>query len=75
MRLVKWLAVLSLSIVLFNANANANDMETVENDYKIYCTEQGEISGIEDAAEKESYVKECIESFMMPSGDAPEQNQ
>jgi len=73
MRLVKWLAVLSLSIVFFNANAN--DMEAAENDYKIYCTEQAEISGIEDVAEKESYVKECIESFMMPSGDVPEQNQ
>jgi len=75
MRIVKWLAFLSLSLVLFNANANANDMESAENDYKIYCTEQAEISGIEDAAEKESYVKECIESFIMPSGDAPEKNQ
>jgi len=73
MRIVKWLAFLSLSLVLFNANAN--DMESAENDYKIYCTEQAEISGIEDAAEKESYVKECIESFIMPSGDAPEKNQ
>ena len=73
MRIVKWLDFLSLSLVLFNANAN--DMEAAENDYKIYCTEQAEISGIEDAAEKESYVKECIESFIMPSGDAPEKNQ
>jgi len=73
MKLVEMLAVLSLTLTL-NV-ANAADMENSDADYNAYCTEQAEMSGIEDAAEKSSYIKECIESFAEPSADAPSQDR
>jgi len=73
MKLVQLLTVLSLSLTLFTANAA--DTDSAENDYKTYCEEQAEMSGIEDANEKSEYIKECIESFTVPSGDTSNQDQ
>jgi len=71
MKLVEMLAVLSLTLNV----ANAADTENADTDYNAYCMEQAEMSGIEDAAEKSSYIKECIESLAEPSADAPSQDR
>jgi len=73
MKFVEVLTILS-TLLIFNV-ANSAAMEDLEADYNVYCTEQAEMSGIEDAAEKSNYIKECIESFKVPSGDAPPQDQ
>lgn len=67
------LTILSLTLTL--NIANAADTETVDADYKSYCTEQAEMSGLDDAAEKSSYIKECLESLSGSSSDAPNQDQ
>ena len=71
MKLVQLLAVLSLSLTLYTANAE--NMDFVEDDYLTYCTEQAIESGIEDANEKSEYIKECLESFMTPAEDSAPQ--
>lgn len=70
MKLVELLAILSLALTL-NVS-HAADTDYAETDYKTYCTEQAEMSGIEEPTEKATYIKECIESFSVPSGDAPQ---
>ena len=72
MKLIQLLAALSLSLTLYTANAA--DKDAYEDDYITYCTEQADMSGIEDAEEKNVYIRECIESFKVPSGDAPQQD-
>ena len=73
MKFVKLLLALSLSSALYTANAE--EMTSAENDYITYCTEQADMSGIEDANEKSLYIKECIESFTVPFSDTPQQDQ
>jgi len=73
MKLFELLAAVSLSLIVYAANAT--EMESAENDYRAYCEEQANLSGIEDAAEKSAYIKECVESFEAPSTDAPQPDQ
>jgi hypothetical protein len=83
MKFAVLLAVLSSTITfntVFAAEAN-ND----SNEIAAYCNEQAELAGIENAAEKSRYIKECIDSFgvpaegmpseEMPQSDAPQPNQ
>jgi len=69
MKFAVLLAVLS-SMITFNA-AYAAEATNDSNEIAAYCEEQAQLAGIENAAEKSQYVKECIDSFGVPSGDAP----
>jgi len=73
MRLFELLTAVSLSLIVYAANAT--EMESAEKDYQAYCVEQADLAGIEDTAEKSVYIKECIESFEVPSADAPQPDQ
>ena len=70
MKFAVLLAVLSSTITfntVFAAEAN-ND----RNEIAAYCNEQADLAGIENAAEKSRYIKECIDSFGVPAEDVPQ---
>lgn len=60
-----------------NVDTDASIGTTVENsdttDYSAYCTEQAELSGIDNAAEKNRYIKECIQSYAPPADEVTPQ--
>lgn len=66
MRFVKLLVALSLAMPL--SSIYANEANSDEDNAKAYCNEQLQLSGIEDSAEKEEYLKECNNSFSAPAG-------
>ena len=37
--------------------------------YKKYCSEMAEQSGIEDTEELQQFVKDCLESYIGPTGE------
>lgn len=67
MKFAVLLAVLSLSIT-FNS-AFAAEANNDSNEIAAYCDEQSQLAGIEEATEKNLYVKECVESFAVPATD------
>ena len=73
MKFNQLLAVMITGLLL--NNANANEGQSTDDDYATYCNEQADLSGVEDAGEKNIYIKECIESFEGDSGDAPQADQ
>jgi hypothetical protein len=68
MKLAVLLAVLS-STITFNT-AFAAEATNDSNEIAAYCDEQAQLAGIEDAAEKAQFVKECTDSFGAPAGGA-----
>lgn len=60
-----WLGVVLSSSMLTNIT-QATEITNNE-DVQIYCTEQAELSGIEEMNEKDRYIKECVESFQPPA--------
>lgn len=72
MKLALLFAILSIS-ALNTVNAAEVDLNT--NDYASYCDEQAQLAGIEDAAEKSEYIRECIQSYTTPTDDTlPQDN-
>jgi len=69
MKFAVLLAVLS-STIMFNT-AYAAEATNDSNEIAAYCDEQAQLAGIEDAAEKSQYIKDCIDSFGVPSGETP----
>ena len=57
--------LLAASINTVKAEEAASDSE----DIKIYCTEQAQLAGIEEAEELNQYVKDCIDSYAGPTGE------
>jgi len=73
MKLVILFAILSIST--FNA-VNAAEAENDATENAAYCNEQVQLAGIEDAAEKADYIKECMASFGTPSDESlPQDNR
>lgn len=73
MKLVLLFAILSIS-TLHAMNAAAAENDATEN--AAYCNEQAMLAGIEDAAEKADYIKECMASFGAPEDDSlPQDNR
>ena len=68
---MKFAVLLPLLFLSLSNVASAEEATTTENsdstDYVAYCTEQAELTGIENAAEKNNYIKECIESYAPPA--------
>ena len=56
---------LTASINMAYATETSNDID----DIKAYCTEQAQLSGIEEGPEFTQYVQECIDSYTAPTGD------
>jgi len=69
MKFAVLLAVLS-SMIIFNT-AFAAEANNDSNEIAAYCDEQAQLAGIESAAEKSRYIKECIDSFGVPSEGMP----
>lgn len=72
MKFAVFLAILFLALtsrVVYAAEEMPSESESVSESENIaaYCNEQAELSGIEDAGEKAQYLKECIDSFAVPS--------
>ena len=59
--------LLSLAAAINTVNAEETS-ESID-DYKTYCTEQAQLAGIEDENALKQYVKECLESYIGPTGD------
>lgn len=77
MKFAVFLAILSLALtsrVVYAAEEMPSESESVSvsesENIAAYCTEQAELSGIEDAGEKAQYLKECIDSFAVPSEES-----
>ena len=66
------LAILSLTMA-FNT-ASATEMAGADDDLS-YCNEQVQLAGIEDAEEKNQYVKDCMDSMGTPQGDYQQPGQ
>ncbi len=64
-------------ISAFNTvNAAEAEIDLYTADYASYCDEQAQLAGIEDAAEKSEYIRECIQSYAMPTDDTmPQDNE
>jgi hypothetical protein len=61
---MKFLAILAiLSLTTAFSSAYATETNTAADDVTAYCLEQAEIAGIDDAVEKQEYMKECTESY------------
>ncbi|MCW8935604.1 MAG: hypothetical protein OQK98_12835 [Gammaproteobacteria bacterium] len=73
MKFIQLIAILSLSLNLYTANATDND--AAEDEYRTYCKEQVDTYAIENAEEKAVYIKECIDSFEVPADNAPQEDQ
>lgn len=67
MKFTSLLTILALAVSIHTANAE----ETAEEQEFLYCKEQIDTYGIEDAREKEQMLQECLDSFKSPSGDEP----
>ena len=75
MKLVELLAVLTIGLALNSAHATEAEDAGSDTDYAAYCTEQAELTGVEDANEKQNFINECIESFEGSPGGAPQPDQ
>jgi hypothetical protein len=42
---------------------------SVGDDVTAYCTEQGQLAGIEDTDELNQYVQDCVDSYAMPASE------
>lgn len=67
------LAFLSLSSIFNTVYATEEDASVSEN-VAAFCDEQAQLAGIEDADEKNIYVKECMESYGVLPGDSQQQD-
>lgn len=65
-----------LSIAAFNTvNAAEAEIDLNTADYVSYCDEQAQLAGIEDAAEKSDYIRECVQSYAIPTDNTlPQDN-
>jgi len=71
MKLTILLAFLSLSPILNTVHATEENVGvSVSDDTAAYCDEQAQFAGIEDADEKRQFVKDCMESYGVSSGDS-----
>ena len=59
------LASLAASIGTVSAEEASNS----DDYYKQYCTDQAEQAGIENEEEFKQYVKDCLESYIGPTGE------
>lgn len=59
------LLVLLATIGAVNAEESAKGGE----DYVTYCTEQAQLAGIEGENELKSYIKDCVDSYVGPTGE------
>lgn len=73
MKLVKSILVLSLTMVLNTVYANETDGSN--NDVQAYCNEQVELAGIEDSAERQNFINECIQSYSVSGDNTQSENQ
>lgn len=67
MRTVTILFILSLTAS--TSTAYAQEEYSSGEDIAAYCSEQGELAGIEDASELSQYVQECVDSYAMPEAE------
>lgn len=65
-----------ISILAFNTvNAAEAEIDLNATDYASYCDEQAQLAGIEDAAEKSECIRECVQSYAIPTDDTlPQDN-
>jgi len=61
--------VILLSLTAAISTVKAEETSTGIDDYKAFCTEQAQLAGIEDENELKQYVKECLESYVGPTGE------
>jgi hypothetical protein len=59
------LATMTASISTVSAQEESYD----DDYYKQYCTDQAEQAGIENEEDFKQYVKDCLESYIGPSGE------
>jgi len=71
MKTMTLIPVLALTVMFNTAYAAENEDGT--DDVKEYCGNQAELSGIEDADEKNKYYKDCIDSFMGAVTEQPQE--
>ena len=58
-----------------NAAEAEIDLNPSAADYASYCEEQAQLAGIEEAAEKSEYIRECVQSYAIPAEDTfPQDN-
>lgn len=67
MKLALLFAILSIST--FNAVNAAEEVDYNITDYASYCDQQAQLAGIEDAAEKSEYIRECVQSYAIPTDE------
>lgn len=69
------LALLFVILTLSSFNTiYATEADNSSNDYAFYCDEQAQLAGIEETTEKNEYIKDCIESFGMPTDNTTPQD-
>ena len=67
---MKFSALLAIFALTMSLNtAYATEDSGPDDDISSYCKEQADRDGIEDASEKSQFVKECIESYNVPTGE------
>ena len=64
--LLTFLSLSSIFNTVYAAEENAGGID----DVAAFCDEQTQLAGIEDADEKKQFVKDCMESYGVPSGDS-----
>jgi len=70
MKLTPYLALLALAVYV--PAVSAEEMQSTENEAMMYCKEQAELSGVEEAAEKQAIYQECIDSMnLSPEAGQP----
>lgn len=69
---MKFSALLAVMALAVTVNpVYATEMNTSDDETYAYCNEQAERDGVENMDEKTQYIKDCVESFAIPSGDNP----
>jgi hypothetical protein len=58
-----------LSATVLNTVYASEEMTSGNIDVPVYCEEQAQLAGIEEANEKNQYIQECIDSFGLPEED------
>jgi hypothetical protein len=67
---MKTVTLLLLVSTLFSLNSVLAEEESgIIDDYNAYCTEQAQLSGIEDPDELKQFVQDCLDSYTGTSGD------
>ena len=67
MKTARLLILLSLTALL--STAYATEASNENDDVSAYCNEQAQLAGIEDQAELNQYVQECVDSYTIPAGE------